>query len=62
MKRGAYRVKATGAVCSAFENPDGSLALVVLNNGTSAQQFVVRSEWGDFVLDAPARSVISARW
>ncbi len=62
VKRGAYRVKATGAVCSAFENPDGSLALVLLNNGTSAQQFVVRSERGDFVLDAPARSVISVRW
>jgi len=62
VKRGAFRVKSTGAVCSAFENPDGSLALVVLNSGSSAQQFVVRSEKGDFVLDAPARSVISAMW
>lgn len=62
VKRGARRIGSSGAVCSVFENPDGSLALVLLNSGSSARQYVVRSEKGDFVLEAPARSVISAIW
>ncbi|MCM1150740.1 MAG: glucosylceramidase [Alistipes sp.] len=62
VKRDACRVKSAGANCAVFENPDGSLALVLLNSGSSAQQYVVHSEKGDFVLDAPARSVISTIW
>ena len=63
IRRGAFRVRATGgAVCSAFENPDGTCSLVLLNNSTAAQQVVVCSEKGDFLLDVPARSVISAIW
>ena len=60
--RDARRMKSTGAVCSAFRNPDGTFALVVLNNESRAQRFVVRSERGDFVLDLPARSVVSTIW
>ena len=60
--RGASRMKSTGAACSAFRNPDGTFALVVLNSETKAQRFVVRSERGDFVLDLPARSVVSTIW
>lgn len=64
VKRGAYRIQssASGVICSAFENPDGSLSAVVLNNGQSQQQIVVRSDKGDFTLDLPARSVTSVIW
>lgn len=64
VKRGAYRIQssASGVTCSAFENPDGSLALVVLNNSESVQQTVVKSDRGDFTLDLPARSVTSVIW
>lgn len=66
VKRGASRIRSSvsssDAVCSAFENPDGTLSLVLLNSGSTAQQFIVRSDLGDFTLDAPARSVISVIW
>ena len=62
IRRDACRIRSAGAACSVFENPDGSLALVLLNGGSSAQQYVVRSDRGDFLLDAPARSVISVIW
>lgn len=66
VKRGASRIRsllsAPDAVCSAFENPDGTLSLVLLNSGSAAQQFVVRSDLGDFTLEAPARSVLSVIW
>lgn len=64
VKRGAYRIKssASGVTCSAFENPDGTLSLVILNNSQTQQQTVVRSDKGDFTLDLPARSVTSVIW
>ena len=62
VKRGAVRIRSSGVLCSAFRNPDGSLALVLLNNEPKAQQFVVRSEKGDFLLDLPARAVVSVAW
>lgn len=64
VKRGSYRIKSSssGVTCSAFENPDGTLSLVVLNNSQSQQQHVVRSDKGDFTLDLPARSVTSVIW
>ncbi len=66
IRRGAYRIKsnvsAPGVGCAAFENPDGTHALVLLNEEKSVQQFVVRSDSGDFTFDAPARSVTSVIW
>lgn len=66
IRRGACRVRssvtAPDVTCTAFENPDGTHALVLLNQNASVQQFVVRSETGDFTFDAPARSVTSVIW
>ena len=64
VKRDAVRLKssASGIAASAFENPDGTLSAVVLNDSDSDKQVVVRSPKGDFLFDAPARSVHSLIW
>ena len=64
VQRGAYRIKSSGAgvTLSAFENPDGSLAAVILNDADSDKQVVVKSPKGDFVLNVAARSVTSLKW
>lgn len=64
VQRGAYRIKSSGAgvTLSAFENPDGSLAAVILNDADSDKQVVVMSPKGDFVLNVAARSVTSLKW
>ena len=64
VKRGAYRVKSTasGILASTFENPDGSLAAVVLNDSDERKQLVVKSPKGDFVVDIAAKSVTSISW
>lgn len=64
VKRGAYRVKSTasGILASTFENPDGSLAAVVLNDADERKQLVVKSPKGDFVVDIAAKSVTSISW
>ena len=66
IERGAYRIKSTSSgttlkSCS-FENPDGTLSMVLLNDGEQSQSVVVKSSKGDFVVEAPARSVISIIW
>ena len=66
IRRGAVRIRsgvtAPDVSCAAFENPDGTHALVLLNQNAAVQQFVVRSDTGDFTFDAPARSVTSVIW
>ena len=64
VKRNAYRIKssATGLTTSAFENPDGTLSMVVLNDKDEDREVVVRSAKGDFVFTAAARSVTSLIW
>lgn len=64
VKRGAYRVKtsAAGISATAFENPDGTLSVVVLNDSANDKSAVVKSPKGDFVVEAPARSVTSIIW
>lgn len=64
VKRDAYRIKssATGLTTSAFENPDGTLSMVVLNDKDEDREVVVRSAKGDFVFTAAARSVTSLIW
>lgn len=66
IRRGASRIAssgtASGVTCSAFENPDGSCSLVLLNEAVSVQQLLVHSPKGDFTLDLPARSVTSVIW
>ena len=64
VQRGAQRIKSSGAgvTLSAFENPDGTLSAVVLNDKESDQRVVVRSPKGDFVLTLAGRSVTSIVW
>lgn len=64
VKRDAYRIKssATGLTTSAFENPDGTLSMVVLNDKDEDREVVVRSAKGDFLFTAAARSVTSLIW
>lgn len=64
VKRDAYRVKSSssGVSLSAFENPDGTLSAVVLNDKDSDKEVIVKSPKGDFMLTLPARSVTSIIW
>ena len=64
VQRGAQRIKssASGVTLSAFENPDGTLSAVVLNDKDEDKQVVVRSPKGDFVLTLAGRSVTSIIW
>ena len=64
VKCDAYRVKSNlvGVNASAFENPDGTLSAVVLNDKDSDKEVVVKSPKGDFVVTLPARSVTSIIW
>ena len=64
IQRGAYRVQSSGGgvMCSAFENPDKTLSAVLLNDGLNDKQVVVTTPKGDFVVELPARSVVSLIW
>ncbi len=64
VQRGAYRIKssAAGVSISAFENPDGTLSAVILNDKNEDKQFVVKSPKGDFTLTLAARSATSVIW
>jgi glucosylceramidase len=64
IQRDAYRVASSGGgvLSSAFENPDGTLSAVVLNDSQNDKQIVVTTPKGDFVVDLPARSVTSLQW
>lgn len=64
VQRDAYRIKSSGAgvTLSAFENPDGTLAAVVLNEKDEEKQVVVKSPKGDFTLTLAGRSVTSIIW
>lgn len=63
VKRNAVRIKCSGSVtASAFENPDGTIAAVMLNDSEDDKQVVVKSPKGDFVVTLAARSVTSLVW
>ena len=64
IQRDAYRVASSGGgvLSSAFENPDGTLSAVVLNDSQNDKQIVVTTPKGDFVVELPARSVTSLLW
>ena len=64
VQRGAYRIKSSGSgvTLSAFENPDGTLSAVVLNDKDEDKQVVVKSPKGDFTLTLAGRSVTSIIW
>ena len=64
VKRDATRLKsmASGIKASTFENPDGTLSAVILNDSEANKRVVVYSPKGDFIVEAPARAVISVIW
>ncbi len=64
IQRGAYRIKSSGSgvTLSAFENPDGTFAAVILNDKDEDKQVVVKSPKGDFTLTLAGRSVTSISW
>ena len=64
IQRNAVRVKSSssGVLASTFENGDGSLSAVVLNDSNEAKSLMVESPKGRFRVDMPARSVVSLLW
>lgn len=64
IQRNAYRIKSSGGgiLSSAFENPDGTLSALLLNDSQGDKQIVVTSPKGDFTVNLPARSVTSLIW
>lgn len=67
VKPGASRigVKGTlddGLIYSAFENTDGSYALVLLNKNNESREISVTDGQNHFEYDVPARSVVSYKW
>jgi glucosylceramidase len=67
VKPGAVRIgvkgySATGITCSAFENPDGTYAFVLLNNTGENKKITLSDEVQHFSYDVPAQSVVSYLW
>jgi glucosylceramidase len=67
VKPGAVRIKSTGSVddgisWSAFENTDGSFALVLQNDYSEGRSITVSDGENHFTSYIPARSVGSYRW
>ena len=64
---GAYRIDSstfgTGGLESvAFQNPDGSIVLFVLNAGSSAQAFAVNWKSAYYNYTLPSKSVATFTW
>jgi len=67
VKPGATRIgidgyKAEGLVYSAFENTDGTYAVVLLNDNNNTIQLNLSDGTNSFKYDVPAKSVVSYRW
>lgn len=67
VKPGAVRIAASNlgdanVMYSAFANPDGSYALVLMNNNTQAKKITIDDGKNNFAYDVPAKSVVSYRW
>ena len=67
VKPGAVRIGVTvsaneGFSCAAFENTDGSYALVVVNNSPDKQNLTVNDEDRRFCYTVPANAVASFKW
>jgi glucosylceramidase len=63
---GAHRIESTtgvqGLASVAFQNPDGSLALIVLNDAKRQRKFSVRSAGASFDYALPAGAVVTFVW
>jgi glucosylceramidase len=67
VKPGATRIgtngyTATGIVCSAFENTDGTYACVLLNNTSENKKITLEDGTHHFSYEIPSRAVISYQW
>lgn len=67
VKPGAVRIGAGGisdsnVVYSAFENTDGTYALVLMNNNEQKQKITFSDGTRHFSYDVPGKSVTSYRW
>lgn len=67
VKPGATRIgtsgfTATGITYSAFENPDGSYAFVLMNNSNEARRINVSDGERYFSYEVPVKSVVSYQW
>lgn len=67
VKPGAVRIGTNNlsdanVVYSAFANPDGTYALVLMNNNTQAKKITIDDGTHNFAYDVPAKSVVSYRW
>ncbi|HTU74995.1 MAG TPA: glycoside hydrolase family 30 beta sandwich domain-containing protein [Trebonia sp.] len=59
---GSSNLESSGLPDIAFRNPDGSIALVVLNDNPSAQTFGVNSGGQGFSYPLPANSIVTFTW
>jgi glucosylceramidase len=67
VKFGAKRIESNYGVSGgltnvAFQNPDGSIVMVVMNNSSSAQNFRVLCEGNQFIAQLPAKTVGTYIW
>ena len=67
VKPGAVRIESTGSVedglmCSAFKNPDGTIAFVLLNERNTDSRLTVTDGKNYINCVVPAESVTSYRW
>ncbi|MFV0328184.1 MAG: glycoside hydrolase family 30 protein [Bacteroides xylanisolvens] len=67
VKPGAVRIGTTGytdteIAYAAFENPDNTYALVLLNNSNKSKKITISDEKNNFTYDIPAKAVVSYRW
>ncbi len=58
-----YEQPRDGLMCSAFRNPDGSLAVVLLNESTQEQTLSITADGQRYInVRIPARAVCSMQW
>ncbi|WP_183305465.1 glycoside hydrolase family 30 protein [Dysgonomonas hofstadii] len=67
VKPGAVRIGTKGFfedgfIYSAFENTDGTYAMVLLNKNSSSKKITISDNKKHFVFEVPAKSVVSYRW
>ena len=67
IKSGAVRIGTSGYTAPqlqylAFRNPDGSIGVLILNEGSEDRQLVFVTESHSAKVDIPAKSVVSALW
>lgn len=67
VRPGAYRVstsgyKIDGLEYSAFQNPDGSLAFVALNDLSESKNITISDGKKHFSYEIPAKSIVSYKW